>query len=221
MEFPLSPRLVAGCTLAGAVAFSTADLLRRVVNPDNGQDPVGLVHQVGEHSTTWLLAGSLATLSVFLLAPAALALAMLAGGRGRVLTRLGGLLFAAGVLASMSHMVGEFGFPAIRAAAGLDDAALRALDDAGYAPAGVMIALFILGFTVGLLLLMIGLRRAGVVPLWSVIAAVVAIAAGGSGGVAAGVVGVVAWLATMAPVAVALTRPSGVVVTVSPVRAAS
>jgi hypothetical protein len=210
MEFPLSPRLLAGCTLGGAVTFSTADLLRRLATPDNGQDPVGIVHQVAEHSTTWLLAGSLATLSAFLLAPAALAITMLASGRGRVLTRLGGFLLAAGALASMAHMVGEFGFPAIRAAAGIDDAAMSALDHVGYGPAGAMIVVFILGFTLGLLLMMIGLRRAGVVPLWSVIAAVVAIAAGGSGGVAAGVVGVVAWLATLGPVAVALTRPSPV-----------
>jgi hypothetical protein len=216
MEFPLSARVVAGCTLGGAVTFSTADLLRRLVTPDNAQDPVGIVHQVAEHSTTWLLAGSLATLSAFLLAPAALAATMLAGGRGRVLTRLGGFLLAAGALASMAHMVGEFGFPSIRAGAGVGDAAVRALDDVGYGPASVMIGVFVLGLTLGLLLMMVGLRRAGVVPLWSVIAAVVAIAAGGSGGVLAGVVGVVAWTATLGPVAVALVRPAPVVAATAP-----
>ncbi|TWP33881.1 hypothetical protein FGL98_19400 [Leekyejoonella antrihumi] len=86
--------------------------------------------------------------------------------------------------------------------------ALAALDHAseGYPMLVLLIVLFIVGLTLGSVLLLIGLRRARRVPIWAV-AAVVFVVCGSTGGVVAGGLGILAALAAFVPVALVVGRP--------------
>lgn len=65
---------------------------------------------------------------------------------------------------------------------------------------------FIVGMTLGPIVLTWGLRRAGAVPIWVPVAALVFAVTGTVGGAVAGVVGLVAAVATFGMIGRALTR---------------
>lgn len=64
----------------------------------------------------------------------------------------------------------------------------------------VLLVLFLIGFSLGPIVLTVGLRRARLVPVWSPVAAVVAAVANFVGGPVAGIVQVLALLATFGAV---------------------
>lgn len=204
---------VAGLVL-GPFAFAIADLLRRVVEPSSSVTDGKLVTAISEHPGLWLVAGLLSALSAFLLVPGVVAILARARGRGATLTMIGGYLFGAGVLASIGHMSEYFGTYGTYEKAGIAGPTVKQLGSASYLPNNLFIAVFLVGMFLGLFLMMLGLRRAGAVPIWAVVAAIIAIVVGSSGGVAAGVIGVIAWLATFLPIARSMASEP------SPVRAA-
>jgi hypothetical protein len=194
---------------AGAVAFGVGDLLRRLV--DVGADsPVELASAVTAHRGLWLAAACCALLGAALLVPGLLAFPGRVAGRGSMLVRAGSGLFALGLLGSVGHTVAYFGLAGIYADADVDAATLKTLDSASESSPLLLglIVVFVLGLVVGQLLLVVGLRRAALVPLWAVAAALVDIAAGNSGGVPAGVVGLLGWAAVGALLARAVVRES-------------
>ncbi len=89
------------------------------------------------------------------------------------------------------------------ARANLDPAAVTAFDTASeHTPFLVgFIVLFVLGLTLGQLVLWFGLWRARLVPVWALLAALVDVVAGNSQGMAAGVIGLVAWVVATAALA--------------------
>ncbi len=191
---------LAGLVL-GPLSFAIADLLRRVVEPSSSVADGKLVTAIADRPGLWLLAGLLSALSAFLLIPGVAAVLGRAHGRGATLTMIGGYVFGAGVLASIGHMSEYFGTYGTYEKAGIGTSTIQRLGSASYLPNNLFIAVFLVGMFVGLILMMLGLRRAGAVPIWAVVAAIIAIVVGSSGGVAAGAVGVVAWLATFLPIA--------------------
>ena len=208
----LIPRRAQGAALLlGPLLFALADLLRRLVVPSNGSDVLADVRHVHDHSGLWQLAALLAAASVFVLIPSLGAVVGLASDRGLALTRAGSLLLGAGLLASIGHMTAYFGLEGLYDKAELDPAAITRIDkpSGAYGPLVGFIPVFIVGMFLGLLLLMIGLRRARVVPIWTVVTALAAIVTGSTGGLAAGVVGLAAWVATFTPVALAVMRTTG------------
>ncbi|MGN6301916.1 MAG: hypothetical protein ACTHN8_12595 [Angustibacter sp.] len=207
MHGPLAPSRSAGPALvAGVLAFSVGDLLRRVVEPSDASSAASITSAVEPHTGPWLAAGLLALVSAALLLVGALSVARLAPARGRRLTAVGSGLLAAGAVASVGHTVGYFGTYAQYADSGLDASTLNALSQANDVLGGVTIAVFMLGLLLGPVLLTIGLRRAAAVPIWVPVAAVVFVVAGAVGGVAAGVVGLVAGLASLGVVGFTMTR---------------
>lgn len=190
--------------LAGAVCFATGDLLRRSVDGATST-PAELVRAVADHQGAWLAAGTLSVLASALMLPGVVWLFTTTRGRGRRAARTGAVLLALGQLAAVGHAAAFYGLPTIGADAALGPSTYAALDRASEgAPLLVgLIAVFILGNVVGTVVLLVGLRRAGRVPLWSVAACVVFVVAGSGGGLAAGVLGVVTAVATYAP----LCRP--------------
>jgi hypothetical protein len=104
------------------------------------------------------------------------------------------------------HTIGYYGTYAAYADSGLDTTALTAMDGTTDALGGVAIALFMLGMLLGPIVLTIGLRRAGAVPIWVPVLAVVFVVAGAVSGVPAGVVGLLAGLASLGYVGVSLMR---------------
>lgn len=201
-------RAQAACLLLGPLLFATGDLLRRLVVPSNGSDGLADVRHVHDHPGLWQLAALLAAASVFVLIPGLGAVVGLVSDRGLALTRVGTLLLGAGLLASIGHMTAYFGLDGLYDKAALDPAAITQVDKASeaYGPLVGFIPLFIVGMFLGLLLLTIGLRRARVVPIWTVVTALAAIVTGSTGGLAAGVVGLAAWVATFTPIALAVLR---------------
>jgi hypothetical protein len=194
------------CLIAGTLLFAASDLLRRLVAPDGSAAGHTVVRLVRVHPGTWTLAAALALLSAFVLVAGLPVVSSLAPDRGRSLTRIGQWLFGAGVVASVAHALGEFGVPAIQARAGLAPQTVDALAKAGFWPWDVAVLVFIAGFMLGPVLMLAGLRRARVVPVWSPVGAIVASVCGGASGVLAGWVGIVAWAAAFGPLGVILIR---------------
>ncbi|MGN6610836.1 MAG: hypothetical protein ACTHLJ_03595 [Angustibacter sp.] len=207
MHGPLVPSRSAGPALvAGVLAFSVGDLLRRVVEPSGASSASAVTAAVDAHTGLWLVAGLLELVAAALLLVGALSAGRLAPARGGRLTGIGSGLLAAGAVASVGHTIGYYGTYAQYADSGLDASTLNGLSQANDVLGGVAIAVFMLGLLLGPVLLTIGLRRAGVVPVWVPVAAVVFVVAGAVSGVAAGVVGLVAGLASLGVVGVTMLR---------------
>jgi len=203
----LITRRAGGAALAaGAVAFASADLVRRLVEPQ-AANPSSIAAAVRAHAGAWTLAGLLALASAFLLLVGAAATTRLAPARGAALTRIGAYLLAAGAVASVGHTVGYFADYARLSSNGLDAKAVTAAQGGSDAVSVVVIAVFMLGLLVGPVLLTLGLRRARAVPVWVPVAAIVFVVAGSVSGPAAGVVGLLAALASLGAVGVVLARP--------------
>lgn len=199
--------------LAGPVLFTLGDLLRRLVEPAGSPSAVDLTRAVGDHPALWLSAGLLSLLAAPLLVAGVLGLVADTHGRGARTTTVGGVMVAVGGFASIGHAVAFYAPYGLYDRAGTPEPAVRALDHASesYPLLVALIALFVVGMMLGSVVLLVGLRLASRVPVWSVVSAVVFVAAGSSGGVAAGVVGVVAAVVAFGPAARSLSRPSATV----------
>lgn len=198
--------------VGGAVAFGVADLARRVVLPGNGT--VGIADQVGRvagHGGLWLLAGLLMVVGSMVMLPGVARVASSVDGPGARLTRIGGLVLGAGLVASVGHAVAFYGMAGIYPRSGVATSALQAVEDESnrYPLFILLIVLFAAGLFLGPILLAVGLRRAGRVPVWVPVAAVVFAVTGMVGGVPAGVVGLLAAVATFVPMAGLGGRPGG------------
>jgi hypothetical protein len=204
---PLGLRINAAGLVLGAVAFAVGDLLRRAVEPAKA-DTTALTTAVGDHAGAWVAAGLLATAAALLLLPGVLAAGRTARGRGLVLTSIGSIVTAAGLLGSLLHTAGYYGMYGVYAKSDADAVAVQAIDKASesYPVFGVGIALFMVGMLLGPILLTIGLRRAARVPVWVPLCAVVFAVSSGVGGVPAGIVGLVAAVLTFAGVGTSLLR---------------
>jgi hypothetical protein len=196
----------------GALLFSVGDLLRRTVDSATGSSPTAIAASVHDHPGVWLAAAALSALAPVFFIPGVCALVATARGRGSRLVAVGGALAMLGLVASAGHAMAYYAPFALYDRAHTDAATIRALDSASESyplSVGLIIA-FILGLTIGMVTLLVGLRRARRVPVWTPIAAVVFAVAGGSGGVLMGVLGAVAALATFLPAARSLVvRPVG------------
>jgi hypothetical protein len=193
---------------AGPLLFSLGDLLRRLVTPSGNPSTSELTDAVGDHAGMWLAAGLLGVVAAPLLVVGAIGLADEARGRGGRTTTIGAGLVLVGAFASVGHAVAFYAPYALYARAGTPSSAMQSLDHASesYPLLVVLIALFIVGMMLGSIVVLVGLRLARRVPVWSVVAAVVFVIAGSSGGVAAGLLGVLAALAAFGPAARTLAR---------------
>lgn len=206
----------AGAGLAlGVLAFSGGDLLRRIVEPAT-PSLASTTAAVANHQGLWFAAGVLEVVASVLLVAGATGALLLAGGRGRVLTRVGAGLLAVGAIASTGHTIGYYGTYAAYADSGLDTGSLTAIDGTTDALGGVTIVLFMIGMLLGPIVLTVGLRRASVVPIWVPVLAVVFVVAGAVGGVGAGVVGLMAGLASLGFVGLTLLRSPDVALLTTP-----
>ena len=189
----------------GALAFSGGDVLRRVVEPTT-PTVASTTEAVAQQPGLWFAAGALELLSALLLVAGAVAAVRLARSRGRGLTGTGATLLGIGAVASTGHTIGYYGTYAAYAGSGVDADTLARLNGTTDALGGVVIALFMLGMLLGPVLLTVGLRRAGAVPIWVPVLAVVFVVAGAVSGVPAGVVGLLAGVASLGYVGLALLR---------------
>ncbi|GAA1938484.1 hypothetical protein [Nocardioides marmoribigeumensis] len=203
-------RFSAAGLLVGALVLSLGDLLRRTVDSATGSSPTAIAASAHDHAGVWLTAGVLSALAPVLLIPGVCALVATTRGRGSRVVAVGGALVVVGLVASAGHAVAYYAPFALYGRAATDAATIQALDDASEAYpmlVGLIVA-FVVGLTIGMITLLVGLRRARRVPVWAPIAAVVFAAAGSSSSVAMGVLGIVAALAAFLPAARSLTAPT-------------
>lgn len=196
-------RIAAAGLVLGPLLLTVGDLLRRVVVPDGASSPAAITAAVRDHGTAWAIAGFLFTLAGFCLVPGAIALVLSAHGRGSRLTTIGGSMVAVGAVATAGHAVAFYSPYALYDRANVTAPVLTDLEHAseGYPLLVVLIVLFIVGMVLGPVVLFLGLRRAGRIPVWAVVAAVVFVVTAGTASVGAGVLGVLAATAAFVPAA--------------------
>ncbi|MBB2894052.1 hypothetical protein [Flexivirga oryzae] len=202
-------RVAALLLVLGPVAFTLGDLLRRIVVPAGNPTAVSITQVVSDHQAIWLAAGLLNLLTGFLLVPGVLALIPASGTRGARATTIGAVLMAVGSVAAAAHSIAFFSPYALYGKASAPASAITAIDNASesYPLLIAVIAIFMIGMMLGSLVLLIGLRRARRVPIWSVVAVVVFIACGSTGGIVPGLLGVAAAVVAFVPAARSLLRP--------------
>ena len=203
MTNSLQLRIAALGLVLGPLCFTLGDTLRRVVDSSTSSSAVELAAKVADHPGPWLAAGLLSAVAPLFFLPGIHALVATTRGRGSRVVGVGGALVSLGLVASVGHAVAFYAPAALYGRAGSDAAAIRALDKAseGYPLLVALIVAFIVGMTLGVIALLVGLRRAGRIPVWAVVAGVVFAVAGSSGGVAMGVLGMAAALVAFVPAA--------------------
>jgi hypothetical protein len=139
------------------------------------------------------------------------ATAALAPGRGSLVTRIGALITGAGLAAGIGHVALFFGLYGALAQAGLDTGAAGAMEAAADQDVlgNILLYAFLIGFSLGPIVLTVGLRIAGALAVWVPIAAVITAGANLFGGPIAGVVQLVALVLVWAPIAISVARNGG------------
>jgi len=195
-------RIRAACLVIGPLLFTVGDLLRRLVEPSGAPSAASITEAVGQHRPAWFAAAALSVAAAFCFVPAMAGVLDAVRGRSRVAT-VGALLVGVGAMASVGHAVAFYSPYALFAEAHTPAGQIAAIDNASESSPLllILIGLFMVGMIVGPVVLLVGLRRARLVPLWSVVAAIVFVVCGGTGGILAGLVGVVAALAAFGPAA--------------------
>jgi hypothetical protein len=203
MTNSLQLRIAALGLVLGPLCFTLGDTLRRVVDSSTSSSAVELAAKVADRPGVWLAAGLLSALAPLFFLPGIHALVATTRGRGSRVVGVGGALMSLGLVAAVGHAVAFYALAALYGRAGSDAATIKALDKASesYPLLVALIVAFIVGMTIGVIALLVGLRRAGRIPVWAVVAGVVFAVAGSSGGVAMGALGMVAALVAFVPAA--------------------
>lgn len=190
--------------ILGIISFVITTILQWLMQPS---DPTAtIVDVVNQYPTGWAVASLLAILGPLAWALGIVALTALVRDRGWVLTTIGGVVTAIALIGGVGHLALYFGLSGDLAASGIDAASIKALEraDDGSAVTGILLALFLVGFAVGPILLAIGLRRAQLLPVWVPVAAIIMTVANFVGGIPAGVVQLCTLLLTFVPMLIVL-----------------
>lgn len=197
-------RIGAAGIALGLASFVATTILQWVLQSDS-PTPGDAVHA---HPVGWTIASLLAVLGPLVWSAGIAAVTAQVRERGWVLTTIGGALTGLGLVAGVGHLALYFGLFGDLAGGGADAATVQAVsaaDDAS-AVSTVLLVLFLIGFSLGPIVLTAGLRRAGLLPVWVPVAALVAAVANFVGGPVAGIAQILALLAAFVPMVVLLLR---------------
>jgi len=192
--------------ILGVASFIVTTIVQWMLQPPRPSATV--VDVVNQHPAAWLLVSVLAVLGPLVWVAGIGAITSLVRERGWVLTTLGGTVTALGLIAGVGHLALFFGVAGDLAASGLGSKSIGAVqraDDSG-AMGTLLLLLFLVGFSLGPILLTIGLRRAKLVAVWVPVAAIVMVVANFVGGIPAGAVQLVAMLLAFGPPTFLLLR---------------
>lgn len=190
----------------GLASFVATTIIQWVLQADS-PTPADAVHG---HPVAWVAASILAVLGPLVWAIGVAVVTAQVRERGWVLTTIGGLVTTVGMIAGVGHLALYFGLFGDLAMSGIDDDAMQAVAgaDDGSVVSTVLLVMFLIGFSLGPIVLTVGLRRARRIPVWIPVAAIVAAVANFVGGPVAGIVQVCALALTFAPMAILLLRRS-------------
>lgn len=174
----LRHRAALASLVVGSLILTVDDLIK----PDSGDGAEGIAHAVADSPSAWLVGWTLTMLGAAALLPGIAALSNRVECRGRGLTTAGVVLMGAGLMGTAalaaSNLVLE---PVVGNNAAAAIPAIERMNESSALL--VVFLLYLPGRFVGLPLLIGGLIRAGVAPLWALFAAVGSVLVGfvGSG----------------------------------------
>lgn len=192
--------------ILGLASLVAATVIQWLVQPTSPSGtPVDIAR---ENPAIWMLVSLLSVLGPLVWVAGIFAITSRVTGRGWILTTIGGAITALGLISGVGHLALFFGLAGDAAGAGVDSATARSLlraDDAG-ALSNLLLYGFLVGFSLGPILLAIGLRLARQVPVWVPVAAIVMVVANFVGGIPAGAVQLLAALLVFLPMVAILVR---------------
>ncbi|MBS1699300.1 MAG: hypothetical protein JST25_12965 [Actinobacteria bacterium] len=173
----------------------------------HGADPTP-VDVAAQFPTAWLIIGILAVLGPLVWLAGLPAVSALAPDRGALLTGIGALVTGAGLAAGIGHLAAFFGgYGAIAMAALPGDARAAMVSATDAEPlGGILLIVFLICYSIGPVVLAVGLRVAHRVAVWVPIAAIITAGANLFGGPIAGIVQLVALAATWGAIIAAVAR---------------
>lgn len=196
--------------ILGLASLIAATVIQWLIQP--GDPPGTPVDVARENPAIWMLVSLLSVLGPMFWVAGVFAITSRVTGRGWVLTTIGGSLTALGLVSGVGHLALFFGLTGDAAGAGIDAGTALSLlrADDGSIVSTVLLYGFLIGFSLGPILLTIGLRLAKAVPVWVPVAAIVMVVANFVGGVPAGAVQLLAALLVFVPMLVILLRREAV-----------
>jgi len=194
----------------GAVGTALGLLSLMITTPlqwvlGSGADPTA---GIAAHPTMWRITSLLGVFGPAVWIAGIVVLTGIVRARGWTLTTLGGIVTALALAAGVGHLGGYFALLGDLAHSGADTSTATALltaDGANLASTALLIV-FLVGFTLGPIVLTIGLRRARLVPIWLPVAAVIAGVANFVGGPIAGTVQLIALALTYIPLIIVMLK---------------
>ncbi len=208
MNIPwLTRNVAAGSMLTGAVTLAVGNILPLIMHPADDSF-AAMLAMVSDSPAMWLFAAAMAIAGPILWLPGILATAHSAPPRGRRLTSVGSVIMAVGLATGVGHFALYFGVLGSVASSGLpvDTAQKLVASEDNYTLGTILLWVFLVGLTVGILLLAVGMRMAHAVPVWVPVAALVFTFSTFLGGPMAALVGIAALLMTFVPMTLALFR---------------
>lgn len=194
----------------GVGSLIASTILQWFMQPsDPAATPIVVAQQ---NPTLWLVVGLLGVLGPLVWVAGIVSITLLVRTRGWTLTTVGGYLTGAGLIAGVGHLALFFGLMTDAARAGLDaktGMSLLGADDASFLSPALLYC-FLIGFSLGPILLTIGLRRAKLLAVWVPVAAIIMVVASFVGGVPAGIVQLIALVATFGPMIIVLAKQRGI-----------
>ncbi|MBS1906340.1 MAG: hypothetical protein JST33_07165 [Actinobacteria bacterium] len=192
--------------VVGPLTLIVTNLAQWLLQPA-GADPTA-ADAAAQFPQVWLVVGLLAVFGPLIWLAGLPATAALATGRGAVVTGVGTLLTGAGLAAGIGHLAAFFSAYGAIAQAGLpagDEKTMIAAVEAEPL-GGVLLIVFLVCYSIGPIVLTVGLRLARRVAVWVPIAAILTAGADLFGGPIAGIVQLVALAAAWGAIVVAVAR---------------
>jgi hypothetical protein len=191
---------------AGPLSLIVANIAQWMLQP-TGPDPTPTA-VAQQFPAAWLAVGVLSVLGPIIWLPGLGAVEALAVGRGALTTRIGVLVTGVGLAAGIGHLAAFFGGYGTIAAAGVDAHTASVLGVAadGEPLGNILLIVFLVGYSLGPIIMTVGLRIGRRLAVWVPIAAVVTAGANLFGGPIAGIVQLVALAAAWGAVLVAVAR---------------
>ena len=203
-------RIIAVITLiVGPLTLIIADVMQWMLQP-TGADPTP-ADVATQFPAAWLIVALLSVLGPIVWLTGLPAASALPDRRGALATRVGAVVTGLGLAAGVGHLALFFGLYGSLASAGLDVEAARRMAAAGDADVigNVLLIMFLVCYSLGPIVLTVGLRIARRVAVWVPIAAVLTAGANLFGGPIAGIVQLVALAGVWGAVVWAVLRSDG------------
>lgn len=204
-------RIVATVALViGPLTLIVANAAQWLLQP-SGADPTATA-VAQQFPSAWIAIALLSVFGPMIWLAGLPALPVLATGRAAVVVVVGALLTGVGLAAAVGHLALFFGLYGAIARSGLSADAIIGMEAAGNEEVlgNVVLVVFLVAYSLGPIVLTVGLRIARRVGVWVPIAAILTAGANLFGGPIAGVVQLVALAAAWGAIVVAVARPGAV-----------